>query len=109
MKFLFTICFMIFLIEADYAQKDNIKAIADSAVKTFTWDIQKAERGSLMFLDIPYQRDNQDSVEYLTLTIAKDTSQKRPDFISIIIPNNIVQSNGIFIKFATSVRENGNW
>ncbi len=91
--------------------QDSIKTAADAAVKMFTWDIQKADRGALMFLDVAYQRDNQDSAEYLTLTVAKDKSQKRPEFISIIIPNNIVQSNGIFIKFAKTIKtkENPGW
>jgi hypothetical protein len=53
----------------------------------------------MMFLDVPYQRENQNTEEYLTLTVAKDKSQKRPAFISIIIPNNVVKNNGIFIKF----------
>jgi hypothetical protein len=54
-----------------------------------------------------YQRDNSDSTEYLTLTVAKDKTKQRPEFISIIIPNNVVQSNGIFIKFAKTVTKNG--
>jgi len=52
--------------------QDSIKLLAKEAVKAFTWDIEKAEKGSLMFLDVAYQRDNSDSVEYLTLTVAKD-------------------------------------
>lgn len=77
----------------------------------FTWDIEKFEKGTMMFLDVPYQRDNQDSEEYLTLTVAKDKSQKRPAFIPAIISNNIVQSNGIFIKFgkSTETTENSGW
>lgn len=96
------------LIGNSYSQNtDSLKAAADSAVKVFTWDIQKAERGSLMFLDVPYQRDNSDSTEYLTLTVAKDKTKQRPEFISIIIPSNVVRSNGLFVKFANSVIKNG--
>jgi hypothetical protein len=86
---------------------DSLKSAADAAIKAFTWDIEKLEKGTLMFLDVAYKRDNSDSVEYLTLTVAKDKSKQRPEFISIIIPNNIVRSNGIFIKFANSVTRNG--
>ena len=60
-----------------------------------------------MFLDVAYKRDHVDSTEYLTLTVAKDKWKQRPDFILIIIPNNIVRSNGIFIKFASSVTKEG--
>ena len=91
--------------------QDNLKALADSAVKSFTWDIQREDRGTLMFLDVPYLRENQDSAEYLTLTVAKDKMKDRPEFISIIIPNNIVQSNGIFLKFAktTKTKKSPGW
>jgi hypothetical protein len=105
MKKSLTIIFILLTIGGVFSQnQENIKALADSAVKMFTWDIQKADKGSLMFLDVPYTRENHDSAEYLTITVAKDKSKLRPDFISIIIPNNIVKSNGIFIKFANSVK-----
>jgi len=108
MKTFLTIILILLLIDNSYSQTtDSLRAAADSAVKIFTWDIQKAERGTLMFLDVPYQRDNSDSTEYLTLTVAKDKTKARPEFISIIIPNNIVQSNGLFIKFAKSMTKNG--
>jgi len=108
LKTFLTIILTLLLVYNSYSQNvDSLKAVADSAVKAFTWDIQIAERGALMFLDVPYQRDNSDSTEYLTLTVAKDKTKQRPEFISIIIPNNIVQSNGIFIKFAKSVTKNG--
>jgi hypothetical protein len=84
--------------------QDSSKAGLDLLVKTFTWDIEKVPRGTLMFLDVPYQRDNQDSLEYLTLTVAKDRSQDRPAFISLIIPNNVVQQDGVFLAFAKSVK-----
>jgi hypothetical protein len=73
----------------------------------FKWDIETMEKGTMMFLDVAYQQDNTDSTEFLTLTVAKDKTKDRPAFISIIIPNNIVQSNGIFISFANSVTKNG--
>ena len=108
MKTFFTIILTLLLAHNSYSQNpDSLKVIADSAINIFSWDIQKTERGTLMFLDVPYQRDNSDSTEYLTLTVAKDKAKDRPNFISIIIPNNIVQSNGIFIKFANGVTKNG--
>ncbi len=110
MKTILTIFLMLQLVDNSYSQKtDSLKVIADSAVKAFTWDIQKAEQGTLMFLDVPYQRNHSDSTEFLTLTVAKDKTKQRPEFISIIIPNNILQSNGIFIKFAKTVNKNGEW
>ncbi len=84
--------------------QDIAKLYADSAVKMFNWDVEKHDRGAIMFLDVAYRQDDQDSVEYLTLTVAKDKAQKRPEFISIIVPNNIIQSNGIFIKFENTAK-----
>lgn len=108
MKTFLTILLTLLLVDSSYSQKtDSLKVVADLAVKVFTWDIQKEEQGTLMFLDVPYKRGISDSIEYLTLTIAKDKTKQRPEFISIIIPNNVVQSNGIFIKFAKSVTKNG--
>jgi hypothetical protein len=110
MKILATIILTILLTSGAFAQnKNSLKNAADRAVKAFTWDIQKSDKGSLMFLDVPYTKEGKDSAEYLSLTVAKAKSKERPDFISVIIPNNIVQSNGIFIKFAKTVTKNGDW
>jgi hypothetical protein len=83
---------------------DSLKLLADAAVKAFTWDLQKSAKGTLMFLDVPYTREGQDSAEYLTLTVAKNKSAERPEWISVIIPGNIVQANGIFIAFANTIK-----
>lgn len=108
MKKYFTLIFSLLLVKNAFSQnQDSIKYMLESAVKMFTWDIEKAERGSLMFLDVAYQRDNQDSLEYLTLAVAKYKSQKRPAFISISLPNNILRSNGIFIQFAMTLKTAG--
>lgn len=74
----------------------------------FKWKVEKTDRGSLMFLDVAYQRENSDSIEYLTLTVAKDKARTRPEFISIIVPGNIDPTNGIFITFASTVIKNDN-
>lgn len=78
----------------------------DVIVKSFDWDIQQGQRGTIMFLDIPYYRDNQESEEYLTLTVAKDYSKNRPEFISVIVPNNVVPDNGIFLTFGNTIKDN---
>ena len=110
MKKLIILLFTLLLAGNTFSQtKDSIIAAADAAVKAFTWDIQKEEKGSLMFLDVPYKRDNSDSTEVLTLTVAKDKTKQRPDFISVIVPSNVVHDNGIFIKFSKTIKENGEW
>ena len=63
-----------------------------------------------MFLDVKYKDETRNSTEYLSLTVAKNRQQKRPEFISVIVPDNISQANGLFIKFSKSVKgKNGEW
>jgi hypothetical protein len=83
---------------------DSTRSMADQAVKSFTWDIEQVPRGTLMFLDVPFKRENLDSAEYLTLAVAKDKQQARPQFISIILPNDVIQKNGILMSFAKTVQ-----
>ncbi len=90
---------------ASFAQvSDSTNSMANQAIRSFTWDIQQVARGSLMFLDVPFKRENLDSAEYLTLAVAKDKQQSRPQFISIMVPNDVVQKNGIHISFAKTIR-----
>ena len=87
-----------------YPQKqENVSFTSDESLAFFKWDIERVDKDALMFLDIPYQRDSTHELEYLTLTVAIAKIKNRPDFISIIVPSNINQSNGIFLKFANRV------
>ena len=106
MKISIKITLLLFLSINSFSQsKESLKKMADEAEKIFTWDIDKMDKGTLMFLDVAYERENQNSTEYLTLTVAKTKTEKRPKFISMILPNNIVKSNGIFIKFGNDELE----
>jgi hypothetical protein len=81
----------------------------DPLVKLFTWEIERAQKGSLMFLDVPFVRDSAKTYDYISLTIAKEKTLPRPDFISISLPSNVLQSNGVFVHFANIVKdEKGN-
>lgn len=84
----------------------SAKALADSAIKLSTWEIQPQPDGELMFLDMPYK--NIDKTSYITLTVSKKTKMERPDFISVIVPGGIVDTNqGIYIAFANDTIKNG--
>jgi hypothetical protein len=85
----------------------NIKAMADSAVKAFTWQVQKFPKGEMMFLDVPFIHTGK-KTEYLTLTIAKNKKADRPAFISVIVPSNIQKSSGLFIGFAKDAKDASN-
>lgn len=108
MKKVLLIIFALLTVSNSYSQDtSSITEMINKAVKAFTWDIEKVKnKGTLMFLNVPYERNNTDSIEYLTLIVAKDKAKQRPNFISIIIPNNIIQTNGIFIMFARTATKN---
>lgn len=109
MKKIFT--FLAFL-SVNYAFSQTIdsrEAKADLEGKTaFNWDAKKAKRTTLLTLKVPYQREGQDSAEYLTLTVAKKRSKKRPSFISLSVPDHALQHNGMLIKFGQKELERGN-
>ncbi|HYM21176.1 MAG TPA: hypothetical protein VEW28_09285 [Candidatus Kapabacteria bacterium] len=103
----FVFAFSISSVCESYAQQSNehIKALADSAAKSFTWDVQKVEKGALMYLDVPFQRG--DSIAYLTLTVAKMKGTDRPDVISIMVPSPAKKENGLYFMFSKTVRKDG--
>jgi len=62
----------------------------------FVWDIQKVDKGTLMYLDVPY---NFNGINYLSFAIAKEKKNKRPSFISITLPQNVSYEKGIDFVF----------
>ncbi len=91
------------------SQSNNFN-VADSAGKSSQWEIQNVEQGKLMLLDVPYKRQGQDSSDDLTITVAKDRAHKRPAFIAVIVPDNVQQPTGIYLKFSKSYKnEDGKW
>ena len=105
MKLIIIGFFILLIHNVAFSQNEKAKKkMADAAVEMFTWDLMKSEKGTLMVLDVPFLRDGHKKEEYLTLSVAKDTGKARPTFISVIVPNNIVQSNGIFISFANTIK-----
>jgi len=107
MKQLLISVLTILSLHSAFSQKDIKKTIVNDIVKTFKWDIQKEKRGTLMFLDVPYGGQGKGNTEYLSLTVAKDNSNKRPEFISIIVTNKVVQSKGLFVNFGNTVIKDG--
>lgn len=107
-KNILAILLLTFIGNVHSQNKNNVKELAKAAEKMFNWDIEESTKGSIMFLDVPYISDKQKTEEYLTLTVAKAKAEKRPKFISIIIPNNVDKKNGIFIKFGNEKLEKGN-
>jgi hypothetical protein len=104
------ILLLLFACTASHAQQSgDIQAFADSIIKSFTFDLQTEEKGTMMFLDVPYMREGQDSADVLTLTVAKDKNKPRPAFISIIVPSDVDSVNGIFIEFANGEKVDGKW
>lgn len=76
---------------------------ANYAVEQFIWDIDKKENGFLMFLDIQYHNNLKEQIDFLTLCIAKEKKQKRPKFISFILPSYLNKENGIYLYFVNNI------
>jgi hypothetical protein len=74
-------------------------------VNYFNWDIERKDKGSLMFLDVPY---NTESLNYLSLTVAKAKKIKRPSFMSIVFPSNLDRQKGIELVFVNNIGDSTN-
>lgn len=78
---------------------------SDSSILFFKWDIVKKEKGSLMYLDVPYKITN---LNYVSLTVAKSIKKSRPNFISIALPSNINKEKGLFLSFIDNLTDTHN-
>lgn len=92
--------YLILLVFSSCVQKPNKKLQSASTAidSTYAWDIEKSERGSLMFLDVPYLPSDSSSTEYLTLSVAKDKMKERPAWISIILSCCDSQPDSVFAR-----------
>jgi hypothetical protein len=83
---------------ATISEPNEIKnAPKDIMDLNFVWDVKDFPKGRMMFLDVPYTVESK--TEYLTLTVAKETSNQRPNFISVIVPNDLSDSKIMEIVF----------
>jgi hypothetical protein len=83
---------------ATISEPNEIKnAPKDSMDYFFVWDVEDLPKGRMMYLDVPYTVDGK--TEYLSLTVAKETSNERPSFISVIVPNDLSDSKIMEIVF----------
>ena len=63
----------------------------------YVWDIKPELDGALMFLDVAYQTCDSCVTDFLTMSVAKHKMRKHPDWIAVILPDNIVQEEGVFL------------
>ena len=68
----------------------------------YVWDIKPEINGAMMFLDVAYQTADSCVTDFLTMSIAKHKSRTRPDWIAVILPDNILQEQGVFLFFKDS-------
>lgn len=78
---------------------------SDSSILFFKWDIVNKEKGSLMYLDVPYRVTD---LNYVSLTVAKPQKKSRPNFISIALPSNINKEKGLFLSFIDNLTDTNN-
>jgi hypothetical protein len=80
-----------------------IVQLANLAEEQFTWDIDRKEKGTLMFLDVEYFSKQKERIDFLTLCVAKNNGEKRPKGISFILPNYLNKTNCIFLFFTNNI------
>jgi hypothetical protein len=89
MKYLHTISYILMLIISTSCFQKPLKRLQNPAHQLdslYTWDVEESDKDSQMFMDIPYQPCDTCEAEYLTLSVAKNKSEERPRWISIILP-----------------------
>ncbi len=72
----------------------------------YFWDVKPELTGALMFLDVAYQTCDSCITDFLTMSIAKHKSRARPDWVAVILPDNIFQDEGVFLFFSDLNKEN---
>ena len=65
----------------------------------YVWDIKPEIDGAMMFLDVAYQTCDTCVTDFLTLSVAKHKMRTHPDWIAVIVPDNVVQKEGVFLFF----------
>jgi hypothetical protein len=75
----------------------SISNLQNKLDSLFTWDVEILPNGIMMYLDVPYTVDGK--AEYLSLTVAKEASNERPTFISVIVANDLDDSGIMEIIF----------
>jgi hypothetical protein len=98
------ICLLLLLVSTLAWAADKADDAKDAVTKMFTWRVEQTTHGPIMFLDVPYKRDKQKKLQFITLSVAKETNNPRPSFVSIILPNDVVRANGVFLNFANTVK-----
>lgn len=77
--------------------KKSTSNIATKVDSLFVWDVEILPKGIMMYLDVPYTVDGK--TEYLSLTLAREATNDRPTFISVIVPNNLDDSEIMEMMF----------
>lgn len=72
----------------------------------YVWDIEPELNGAMMFLDVAYQNADTCVTDFLTMSLAKHKTRTRPDWIAVILPDNIIQDEGVFLFFDENNKTN---
>jgi hypothetical protein len=94
---LIVLCLVLANVSSSASRAQNVEALADSAIKLLTWDIEPQPKGTMMFLDVPYVFE--DTTDYLSLAVAKNKGEDRPAFISLKLPSTVDKSKGMAVLF----------
>ena len=72
----------------------------------YVWDIRPEINGAMMFLDVAYQTTDSCVTDFLTMSLAKHKCRSRPDWIAVILPDNILRKEGVFLFFEEKKKTN---
>jgi hypothetical protein len=90
------------------------KTPGDAADALVKWDSTCGARGCLMQADVlrgvsDNPPDPKDFREYVSLNVALDRSLSRPAYFSFLVDPRAQADHGIFITFAKTTQQNGQW
>ncbi|MGA2348878.1 MAG: hypothetical protein ABSF70_00480 [Terracidiphilus sp.] len=86
---------------------DPIEALAGK------WDSKCGDKGCMMFTDVligdPDHPATPDHPEYITIGVAINRSDRKPQFFSFDLPPDADHKQGVIIAFANTVRDGKGW
>ena len=104
MKYFHPIFCLFFVFISFSCHRKPVKTEQDWSAKLdsiYFWDVKPELKGAMMFLDLAYHTCDSCVTDFLTMSIAKHTSKPRPDWIAVILPDNILQEQGVFYSSKT--------
>lgn len=69
------------------------------------WMVTKIKKGMCLSLDIPFRKDSDEEAQNISFKVVKNNRNSRPDYITISLPDSVLQSSGMYIKFGNTIKD----